>query len=63
MLNEVLIKMLFEILIEVLFSDLMRFFRRAAFNVDASDALAGFSVLSEMLHLTLRRSGALAGFR
>ena len=82
MLNEVLIKVLFEMLIEVLIDDLIEFVR-AAFDVDTSNALAGFSMfcqnaafnveavgctdefadLSERLHLTMRRSGALANFR
>ena len=97
MLNEVLIKVLFEMLIEVLIGGLMGFARAASDAEDASDALTGFrccqraapdaeavrctggfsmmperlhpddrvhwrvSDIARELHLTLRRSGALAG--
>ena len=59
MLNEVLIKVLFEMLIEVLIDDLMRF-ARAASDADTSDALTGFRFCQKSCTLTIECTDGLA---
>ena len=61
MLIEVLIEMLFEVLIEVLIDGLMGF-ARAAFNADASDALAGFRCQKCCIRRLRRSVRCIGGF-
>ena len=58
MLNEMLIKMLIEVLID----DLMKF-ARAASDAEAVECTNEFSVMPERLHLTMKRSDALTDLR
>ena len=63
MLNEMLIKMLFEMLIEMLFDNLMKFRQDCIRRWKCVRCTNEFSMISEMLHPTLKQSNALTNLR